>query len=110
MHDRLTGLLGALGRLTDELACVVEAQVSRTLEFYRSEVRRTASVFALSMAAAILGCASVAFVALSVMIAFWPKHPVIASAAIAAGLAVLSALAVTLARGRRQIPESSRRR
>lgn len=99
-RNRLAGLFAALGRLSATLASVVEGSLARTVALYRLEVQRTASILALTLAAAFLACAAVGFIALAVMIAFWPTHPVIASAAIAAVLAAFAGFAVLLARGR----------
>jgi hypothetical protein len=59
--------------------------------------------------AMLLGCAAAAFVALSVMLAFSTTHPVLASASIAVGLAVLASVAVILSQGRKPAPESLHR-
>jgi uncharacterized membrane protein YqjE len=99
-RNRLAGLFVALGRLSATLASVVEGRMARAMALYRLEVQRTASIVALTLAAAFLACAAVGFIALAVMIAFWPTHPVVASAAIAAVLAALAGLAVLRARGR----------
>jgi uncharacterized membrane protein YqjE len=55
-------------------------------------------VLALSLAGALLGFAALAFLALTVMLAFWSTHPVAAAASIAAVFAVLSLAAGLLVR------------
>jgi hypothetical protein len=106
---RMLGLLAALRRLTTTLASAVEASAARAVAAYRMELRRAAFVLALSLAAALLGFASFAFAALAVMIAFWPTHPVIASAVLAFLFAASAFVAVLLIRGRTQAPPSPER-
>lgn len=94
------GLLAAVRRLGTTLASVAEEQLSRAAECYRMELRRAASVIALSLAAALLAFASLVFLALTVLVAFWTTHPVAASASIAVVFAGLSFAAAMLLRGR----------
>ena len=97
---RMLALLEALKRLSATLVSIAEEQLSRAVGLYRTEMRRVASVLALSLAAALFAFASLAFIALTVMVAFWPTHPVAAAASIAAAFAVLALVAALLVRGR----------
>jgi len=51
------------------------------------------------LADALLAFASLAFLALTVMVAFWSTDPVVASASIAVALAALAVVAAVLIRG-----------
>jgi hypothetical protein len=96
----LLGLAAAVRRLGVSLASVAEERLSRAAERYRLELRRVVLVMALSLAAALLGVAALAFLALTVMLAFWSTHPVAAAASIAIALAALSIAAGLIVRRR----------
>ena len=106
---RPAALLEALQRLCAALISMVEGQASRAVALYRNELRRAASVLALSLAAALLAFAALAFAAFAVMIASWPTHPVAASASIAVAFAALACAAVLFVRSQ-TAPARSRRR
>jgi uncharacterized membrane protein YqjE len=97
---RVRGLLQALSRLSETLTAILEQRFSRAAGWYRMELRRVAFVFALALAAALLAFASLTFLALTVMVAFWPTHPVVASASIAIAFAALALVAAALVRDR----------
>lgn len=92
--------MAASRRLGWSLAAAAEEQVSRAAARYRLELRRVASVLALSLAAALLAFSALVFLALTVMVAFWSTHPVTASAAIAVAFAALALAAGVLVRRR----------
>jgi uncharacterized membrane protein YqjE len=106
---RVRGLLQALSRLSETLTAILEQRFSRAAGWYRMELRRVAFVFALALAAALLAFASLTFLALTVMVAFWPTHPVVASASIAIAFAALALAAAALVRDRTSAAQSAQR-
>jgi uncharacterized membrane protein YqjE len=96
----LLGLVEALKRLSATLVSIAEERLSHAVGLYRAELRRAASVLALSFAAALFAFASLAFIALTVMVAFWRTHPLAAAMSIAAVFVALALVAALLTRTR----------
>jgi hypothetical protein len=99
-HSRLVSLLGTLIRLGTALGSAVAGGTAQFVAAQRHEVRRMASVLALSLAAALFACAAAGFAAFSVITALGEEHRVVGTALIAGCFALLSGIAVLLARGR----------
>ena len=99
-QSRLLTLLNTLLRLGTALGSAFAGGTAHFMAAQRHEVRRLAAVLALSLAAALFACAAAGFAAYSVITALGEEHRVMGSALIAGCFALLSGIAVLLARGR----------
>jgi len=103
-HDRLSPLLTLLSRVGSLVAAIIASRASDLIAFERNEVRRAATMFALSFTAAIFACAAAGFAALSILIALGEEHRAAGAALIAGCFALLSGLAILLVRNRASGP------
>ena len=101
VHDRVTPFLGTLARVTSTVGSLLASGTAQLIDAQRSEVRKLASVLALAFAAAIFACAAAGLAAYAILVALGEEHRVAGSALIAGCFALLSGMAVLLARGRR---------
>ncbi len=99
-HDRYALLLSLLGRAGSVVGSVIASRTAQWIALKRSEVRRAAAVIALALTAAVFACTAAGFAAYAVLVALGEEHRAAASALIAACFALLSGLAILLARGR----------
>ncbi|HTW75264.1 MAG TPA: hypothetical protein VMD56_10145 [Steroidobacteraceae bacterium] len=90
----------ALGPLRDRLDALLAA--------YRREVRRAAATYVLCQLLVVLLSAVVGLVALTVMLAFWSSHRVLAAALLAAAFLLIAAVCA-LAVGRLSRPRGAQR-
>jgi hypothetical protein len=99
-HDRLTPLLAMFGRVSSVVGSIIATRTAQLVAIKRNEVRRAAAVIALALTAAIFACAAAAFAAFAILVALGEEHRAAASALIAGCFALLSGVAILLARGR----------
>jgi heme A synthase len=99
-HDRMTPLLSILGRVGSVVGSIIASRAAQLLAIKRNELRRAAAVIALALAAAIFACAAAGFAAFSILVALGEEHRAAAAALIAGCFALLSGVAILLARGR----------
>jgi hypothetical protein len=99
-HERLAPFLTLLARTGSTLGSIVTTGAAQFLAVKRSELRKAASVIALALSAAVFACAAAGFAAFSILVALGEEHRAAASALIAACFALLSGVAILLARGR----------
>lgn len=98
LADRAAALLGTIGRLSGLLSGIIGERTARLVSAFRLEVRRVAATFALALVAAVFVIAATAFVAVAVLVAMWPAHPVLGASLVAGGFALLAVIAVLLMR------------
>ncbi len=94
----IAGVVSAMGQLGVAVAANLEKRLEQLRIAVQMEVRRAAATLALSVAAAMLGFAALAFGAVAILIASWDSHPVLAASLIALGFGLLSIIAVLLTR------------
>jgi hypothetical protein len=99
-HDRLAPLLTMLGRVSSVVGSIIASRTTQLVAIRRNEVRRAATVIALAFTAAIFACAAAGFAAFSILVALGEERRAAGSALIADCFALLSGLAILLARGR----------
>ncbi|MGA2564820.1 MAG: hypothetical protein ABSF96_14770 [Steroidobacteraceae bacterium] len=97
--DGLSVALGILTRIVSAFGSIVEGRLGQLAIFQRREILRMASIFALMFTAAVFACAATGFAAFALLMALSPEHRAAACGCIAVGFALLTALAVLLARG-----------
>lgn len=100
-RDRVTPFLATLARVTSTVGSLLASGTAQLIDAQRGEVRKLASVLALAFAASIFACAAAGFAAYAILVALGEEHRVAGSALIAGCFALLSGIAVLLARGRR---------
>jgi hypothetical protein len=103
-HERLAPFLTLLGRAGSVIGSMVATGAAQVLAIKRNEVRKAATVIALALTAAIFACAAAGFAAFSILVALGPEHRAAAAALIAGCFALLSGVAILLARGRPESP------
>jgi hypothetical protein len=101
IHDRVTPFLATLARVTSAVGSLLASGTTRLMEAQRGEIRKLAAVLALALTAAIFACAAAGFAAYAILVALGEEHRAAGSALIAGCFALLSGIAVLLARGRR---------
>jgi hypothetical protein len=101
VHDRVTPFLATVARVTSAVGSLLASGTAQVIDAQRGEVRKLAAVLALAFAAAIFACAAAGFAAYAILVALGEEHRVAGSALIAGCFALLSGIAVLLARGRR---------
>jgi hypothetical protein len=101
VRDRVTPFLATLARVSSTVGSLLASGTAHLIDAQRSEVRKLAAVLALAFAAAIFACAAAGFAAYAMLLALGEEHRVAGSALIAGCFALLSGIAVLLARGRR---------
>jgi hypothetical protein len=99
-HDRLAPLLTVLGRLSSVVGTIITSRTAQLVALKRNEVRRAAAVIALAFTAAIFACTAAGFAAFAILVALGEEHRAAGSALIAGCFALLSGVAILLARGR----------
>jgi hypothetical protein len=99
-HERLAPFLTLLARAGSVVGSIVATGAAQLVAIKHNEVRKAASVIALAFAAAIFACAAAGFAAFSILMALGAEHRAAASALIAGCFALLSGVAILLARGR----------
>lgn len=103
-HERLAPFLTLLGRAGSLIGSMMATGAAQLIAIKRHEVRRAATVIALALTAAIFACAAAGFAAFSILVALGAEHRAAAAALIAGCFALLSGVAMLLARGRPGIP------
>jgi hypothetical protein len=96
--DRVSTLLGSIGRLGSTLSGMIGARTASWASTFRLELRRVASTLALALVAAVFVIAAASFVAVAVLVAMWDTHPVLGASLVAGGFALLTIIAVLLLR------------
>jgi len=99
-HDRMAPFLTMLGRVGTAVGAIIASRTAQLIALKRNEVRRAAAVIALALTAAIFACAAAGFAAFSILVALGEEHRAAGSALIAGCFALLSGLAILLARSR----------
>jgi hypothetical protein len=103
-QEHLAPFLTLLGRAGSVIGSMVATGAAQVIAFKRNQVRKIAMIIALALTAAIFACAAAGFAAFSILVALGPEHRAAAAALIAGCFALLSGLAILLARGRPEIP------
>ena len=106
LADETRGASALLRQLRASLRAGVVTRILRILRLYRAEVRRTSAAFALALTAGFLACAALSLAALTVLLAFWETHRVLAALGTSLGFALLAALAVLLLRNATRTPRA----
>lgn len=106
--DRISALLGSVGRLGSLLSGMIGERTSSWASTFRLELRRVTSTFALALVAAVFVIAAAGFVAVAVLVAMWATHPVLGASLVAGGFALLAIIAVLLLRNATRPPEPRR--
>ena len=102
VHDPVTPFLATLARVASTVGSLLASGTAHLIEAQRDGVRKLAAVLALSLAAAaVFACAAAGFAAYAILLALGEEHRVAGSALIAGCFALLSGIAMLLARGRR---------
>lgn len=101
VRDHVTPFLATLARVTSTVGSLLAGGTAHLIEAQRAGVRKLAAVLALTLAAAVFACAAAGFAAYAILLALGEEHRVAGSALIAGCFALLSGIAVLLARGRR---------
>jgi hypothetical protein len=99
-QERLAPFLTLLGRAGSVIGSIVATGAAQMLAVKRNEVRKLATVIALAFTAAIFACTAAGFAAFSIIVALGPEHRAAAAALVAGCFALLSGVAILLARGR----------
>jgi hypothetical protein len=99
-QERLAPFLTLLGRAGSVIGSIVATGAAQMIALKHNEVRKFATVVALALTAAIFACAAAGFAALSILVALGQEHRAAAAALIAGCFALLSGVAILLARGR----------
>lgn len=97
--DGLSVALALVTRLISAFSSIIEGRIGQVAALERREIQRAASVFAFAFTAAVFACAAAGFAAFAVLTALSEEHRAAGCACIAVGFALLTALAVFLARG-----------
>jgi hypothetical protein len=103
-HDGLPSMLTTLGRIGSLVGAIVANRTAHLFEINRGEVRRAAAVLALALAAALFAVAAAGFAAVAVLVALGEEHRAAGATLIAGCFALLSGIAILLARGRSSPP------
>ncbi|HYL02480.1 MAG TPA: hypothetical protein VEU54_03605 [Steroidobacteraceae bacterium] len=104
--DEISGASALLQQLRATLRAGVVTRILRILRLYRAEVRRTSAAFALALTAGFLACAALSLAALTVLLAFWETHRVLAAFATSLAFALLAVLAVLALRSATRTPRA----
>ena len=97
--DGLSVALALVTRLISAFGSIVEGRIGQVGALERRGIQRAASVFAFAFTAAVFACAAAGFAAFAVLTTLSPEHRAAGCACIAVGFALLTALAILLARG-----------
>jgi hypothetical protein len=97
--DGLSVALALVTRLISAFGSIVEGRIGQVAALERRGIQRAASVFAFAFTAAVFACAAAGFAAFAVLTTLSPEHRAAGCACIAVGFALLTALAILLARG-----------
>jgi hypothetical protein len=99
-QERLAPFLSMLGHAGSLVGSIVATGAAQLLAIKRNELRKAASMVALAFTAAIFACAAAGFAAFSILVALGEEHRAAAAALIAGCFALLSGVAILLARDR----------
>jgi hypothetical protein len=97
--DGLSVALALVTRIVSAFGSIVEGRIGQVAAFERREIQRAASVFAFAFTAAVFACATAGFAAFAVLTGLSQEHRAAGCACIAVAFALLTALAILLARG-----------
>lgn len=100
-QDRLAPFLAMAARVGSTVGSIVANGAAQVMATQRREVRKIAGVLALAFTAAVFACAAAGFAAFSLLVTLGEEHRAAASALIAVCFALLSGVAILLARDRR---------
>jgi hypothetical protein len=95
MRERAAQLVAGLRRAREWLGVLAEEQLMQALALFRSEMRRAALTLVCALMAAFFGCAACSLAILSLFLALWEHHRILAGA-LATALCALLALGSVL--------------
>ncbi len=100
LSSMLNSAMSLLGRVGQSLGEAVESRARQIAAFERRELHRAGSIIVLLFVVAVCSCAAAGFAAAAVLMAFGERYRVLGTLTVAAGFALLAAVAAMLAHRR----------
>jgi hypothetical protein len=100
LSSMIGSAMGILGRVGESLGEIVESRARQVAFFERRELHRAGSIVVLLFVVAVFICAAAGFAAAAVLTAFGERYRVLGALVVAAGFALLAALAALMAQRR----------